>query len=70
VGAGRRNECPAYDVAAFSGRKKYHEALSAAMNYINTYLIDHTYGEWYMEGLDKRLVQKPFPRRANGNQLP
>jgi mannobiose 2-epimerase len=34
-------------------RMQYFEKFKKQWEYINTYLIDHVYGEWYSEGLDK-----------------
>ena len=36
----------------------YAEKFKTLWTYINTYLIDHQYGEWYQGGLDKEPAQK------------
>ena len=37
---------------------QYFEKFKKMWNYIDTYLIDHQYGEWYGGGLDKEPQQK------------
>lgn len=41
---------------------KYADHFVKLWQYTNTYLIDHQYGDWYEEGLDKE------PRRRTGNK--
>jgi len=36
----------------YPDKKEYYELFEKQWNYINEYLIDHTYGGWYDEGLD------------------
>lgn len=38
--------------------RDYFGNFTKLWNYINTYLIDHQYGEWYQGGLDKEPEQK------------
>jgi cellobiose epimerase len=40
----------------------YLQAFNIQWNYINTYLIDHVNGEWYMEGLDNSPEMKKGPK--------
>jgi mannobiose 2-epimerase len=42
--------------------ENYLQAFNKQWNYINTYLIDHTNGEWYMEGLDNSPDMKDTPK--------
>jgi mannobiose 2-epimerase len=37
---------------------KYYEKFKTMWHYIQTYLIDHEYGDWYEEGLDTRPERK------------
>jgi mannobiose 2-epimerase len=39
-------------------KMKYYEKFKLMWNYIQTYLIDHEYGDWYEEGLDTRPERK------------
>lgn len=41
---------------------KYFKKFKALWTYIDTYLIDHEYGEWYQGGLDKEPEQKRRPK--------
>lgn len=36
----------------------YYDHFKKQWNYIQTYIIDHTYGDWYEEGLDKEPERK------------
>jgi mannobiose 2-epimerase len=43
----------------FPGDKmNYYEHFNKIWNYIQTYIIDHQYGDWYEEGLDKEPERK------------
>jgi mannobiose 2-epimerase len=37
---------------------QYYEKFKKQWQYINTYMIDHVYGDWYSEGLDTRPESK------------
>ena len=37
---------------------QYFEKFKMMWKYIQTYLIDHEYGDWYEEGLDKSPERK------------
>lgn len=37
---------------------RYYERFKQQWNYIDTYIIDHEYGEWFEEGLDKEPQRK------------
>jgi len=37
---------------------RYYDHFKKLWNYIQTYLIDHVYGDWYEEGLDKEPQRK------------
>lgn len=37
---------------------RYYDRFKQMWNYINTYLIDHEYGDWFEEGLDKAPQRK------------
>ncbi|MBZ5857211.1 AGE family epimerase/isomerase [Flavihumibacter profundi] len=37
---------------------RYYQKFTTMWTYINTYLIDHQYGDWYDEGLDKSPDRK------------
>jgi len=37
---------------------QYFEKFKMMWKYIKTYLIDHEYGDWYEEGLDKSPERK------------
>ena len=39
-------------------RMQYFEKFKKLWQYANTYLIDHQYGDWYEEGLDKKPESK------------
>ncbi|MEO8764676.1 MAG: AGE family epimerase/isomerase, partial [Ginsengibacter sp.] len=36
----------------------YYQHFTKLWQYVQTYLIDHTYGDWYAEGLDNEPWQK------------
>jgi mannobiose 2-epimerase len=36
----------------------YYDYFKRMWSYIETYIIDHTYGDWYEEGLDKEPERK------------
>jgi N-acyl-D-glucosamine 2-epimerase len=37
---------------------RYYERFKQQWNYIDTYIIDHEYGDWFEEGLDKEPQRK------------
>jgi len=48
----------------FPEEKKYFVAFKKQWGYINKYLIDHEYGDWYIEGLDKSPDQRKAPKAS------
>jgi mannobiose 2-epimerase len=41
---------------------RYGEAFEKLWRYVQTYLIDHEYGDWYEEGLDKEPERRRSPK--------
>ncbi|MBO9681127.1 MAG: AGE family epimerase/isomerase [Flavisolibacter sp.] len=39
-------------------KMRYYDHFKKQWSYIQTYIIDHTYGDWYEEGLDKEPQRK------------
>jgi mannobiose 2-epimerase len=39
-------------------RLQYYDHFKKLWNYVQTYIIDHDYGDWYEEGLDKEPERK------------
>lgn len=48
----------------YPDKKEYYELFEQQWDYINEYLIDHTYGGWYDEGLDS---DPDASKRAKGH---
>lgn len=48
----------------FPEGKKYAEAFQKQWDYIKKYLIDHEFGGWYSEGLDKSPEQRKKPKAS------
>lgn len=46
----------------FPSEIQYYESFLLQWNYINTYLIDHSYGGWYFEGIDNSPHKKKEPK--------
>ncbi len=46
----------------FPDEPKYYKNFLLQWNYINNYLIDHKYGEWYFEGTDNSPMKKNAPK--------
>jgi mannobiose 2-epimerase len=43
----------------------YYEYFLHQWNYVEKYLIDHKYGEWYFEGLDQSPQKKRYAKATN-----
>jgi len=49
----------------FPDESQYYERFLQQWNYIDKYIIDHKYGEWYVEGIDKSPGKKRSPKATN-----